>query len=404
MQRNILSSRLDNDLYNFTMGQLIWRMGTLSNLWVKYRLINRGDSIDIDVDVLKEHIEAYRNLRFTDDELSWLSHILDKHYLDSYLSKLKLPEVKVEYVDGELQVSYEGLWASAVYWETPLLALISELGMEKKVQSYNKDNTFEESIALLNDTVNRVAWKSILLKDNPQIKISEFGTRRRFSSAWQEKVLTDLVSKNHDNILGTSNLMLARKLGLKAMGTMAHQLFMVNAAYYKSLGISDYINVGTSAMLYTFEQEFGHYPDSLIYLPDTFTTEVGMKLFTTQQANTWAGVRQDSGDPFEMIPFLIDNYKKRGIDPRTKRIVASDGLDIPTAIELYEKFGNQTQLSFGIGTNLTNDTDLGALSIVIKPESVNGQLCVKLSDTPGKVTGSKKEAAQYQESVNKWKR
>jgi nicotinate phosphoribosyltransferase len=111
------------------------------------------------------------------------------------------------------------------------------------------------------------------------------------------------------------------------------------------------------------------------------------------------GLRHDSGDPIEWGEKAIAHYRKLRIDPRTKRLVFSDGLDMPTAIKIYQALADRAPTGFGIGTNLTNDVGYTPLNIVMKLVSANGQPVAKLSDTPGKAVATDETFLAYLRQV-----
>ena len=131
-----------------------------------------------------------------------------------------------------------------------------------------------------------------------------------------------------------------------------------------------------------------------IALSDTFTTDAFFDSFDTKLAKLFDGVRQDSGDPFVFGDKLIEHYKKCRVDPTTKTIVFSDALNPEMVQKLYDYFNGRIRVSFGIGTNLTNDVGVKPLNIVIKlseaqPEGRQWTPTIKLSDAEGKYSGEK---------------
>ena len=96
---------------------------------------------------------------------------------------------------------------------------------------------------------------------------------------------------------------------------------------------------------------------------------------------------------------MIAHYKKYGADPKTKLLLFSDGLDFANAEDLHRYFSGRTRVSFGIGTFVSNDTDVDPLNIVIKLQYVNGRPVAKLSDSPGKTMTQDQEYLQYLEGA-----
>jgi nicotinate phosphoribosyltransferase len=385
MNTPMIISRLDNDYYNFTMGQLIWRF--FPDVEVTYELTNRTSAVQlgelIATERLMAEIEQLRALQWSNDEINFLRRqgIFREEYLQFLQNDCQLPPVEVGIRNGELIVRYRGNWAEAVFWETPLLAIINQLANESRAQGHEAH--------ILTQADRRTDAKLQRWSRHPRVRGVEFGTRRRYNLAHQEHVIRQMMSELGDRqLLGTSNVYLAYKYGLAPKGTMAHQLFMVTAALAEAAGSARPIADSQRWILDEFEMLYGKAEGNLlVFLPDTFGTTTALSLLEPGRAAKWAGMRQDSGDPAEQIEQLIAYYRACGIDPKSKSIMASDGLDVATMIELDDRFGDQTNLVFGIGTNMTNDTPIPPLSIVIKPVLANGHPCVKLSDNLAKATG-----------------
>lgn len=381
----IITSRLDNDFYNFTMGQLIWRH--FREVQVTYRLTNRTKSVRLGKLITPaqviEEVESLRSLSFRDAELDFLAGLglFDQNYLD-WLAMSRLPDVNVTRLGYDLEVSYSGDWASSVFWESPLLAIVNQLANQARSQGGDEP--------ILAAATQRLTTKTARLAAQPRIKLVEFGLRRRFSTAWQRQVVEHLSKTLPSQLLGTSNAWLAYELGLEPKGTMAHQLFMVTTALARSAGSLRPIADSQQLVLDLYEQEYGQVADKrmLVFLPDTYGTDTALRLLDPQQAARWAGMRQDSGDPIVQVQKMIDYYRAVGVNPATKTIMPSDSLDVDLMSRLDEAYGDQTRLVFGVGTSLTNDTPLPPISIVIKPTHANGAPCGKLTDNIHKAWGN----------------
>ena len=134
-------------------------------------------------------------------------------------------------------------------------------------------------------------------------------------------------------------------------------------------------------------------------LTDTYTTDVFLRNFSKKHALLFTSLRQDSGDPFEFIDKAVARYKELRVNPLTKYIIFSDGLNTERAIEIRDACKGRIGCTFGIGTNLTNDTGSGfePSNIVMKlwrcrmTAKEQWSNCVKLSDTTGKHTGEERE-------------
>jgi nicotinate phosphoribosyltransferase len=205
----------------------------------------------------------------------------------------------------------------------------------------------------------------------------DFGCRRRFSGEWQDEVVATLAGTAPQFFKGTSNVHLARKHGLVAIGTMAHEYLQT----FQASG-NVQLRLFQKQAMDTWVQEYRG--DLGIALTDTVGMDAFLADFDLFFAKLFDGLRHDSGDPVVWGEKAIAHYQRLRIDPHTKRLVFSDGLDIPQALYLHGQFADRIQVGFGIGTNLTNDLGLDALNIVMKLVSCNGQPTAKLSDSPGK--------------------
>ncbi len=389
----IINSLLDTDYYKFSMGQFAWKY--YPNVKVKYSFINRTKvkiAKSVCVPDLIEELDQVRNLKFTMDELNYLNDqkIFSKDYLN-FLSNLKIPPVYVSEKDGDLIIETEGKWPDAIFWETFVLSIVNEM----YYKSYG--NT---PIGYVGNYIDNTVAKIDKIKKN-SFKFVEFGTRRRFSGVVQGTVLKMMQealnrdkSRNEFPLIGTSNVWLAKNYNLKPIGTMAHELPMVCA------GLSD-------ETLYTLKRShdkmlsqwyFMYKEDLSIVLTDTFGSDFFFKDFTKEKAIKWKGLRQDSGDPIEFGHKAIKFYKNYGINPKTKVIIFSDGLNINKIYEIEKEFKGKIQTVYGWGTNLTNDVGAEPLSIVVKAVEANGRPLVKLSDNTAKALGNPKTIEKYKKA------
>jgi nicotinate phosphoribosyltransferase len=267
---------------------------------------------------------------------------------------------------------------------------VSEAYFENYLLSHNIS-----PIDVYNEGDRRLSEKIKVLQDHPDIKIVDFGTRRRFSLKWHEHVLERLVDECPDSLVGTSNVALAQKYGLKPIGTFAHELPMVYAALADVRGQN--VRRSHSQFLDDWYRCYGK--DYSIALTDTFGTDFFFQDFTPRQANLWRGFRQDSGNPFSFGEQAIDFYRSIGIDPKTKLIVFSDNLNFKKIVELKEHFSGRINDMDGVGTNLTNDVGIPALNIVMKATRVEipegDAKTVKMSDDEGKQTGPPQLIDEY---------
>jgi nicotinate phosphoribosyltransferase len=384
------------DYYKATMSQFAY--GYEPNAEVTYQLKNRGQQVladYVDPDKLQDRLDERAERGFKRDELSFLGSLENRFggpvfsysYL-SFLARTSLPAVKVE-LNQDIEVSTTGPWPLATFWETIVMSELSQNYFEGYLDKNNIDPSeiFAEGDRRLDEKID-------FFMQNPDIKLAEFGTRRRFSYEWQRHVYNRLRQECPANIVGTSNIALAQAEESTPIGTYAHELPMVYA------GLAGVTNLKESQarLLDNWSNFYG--PDLAIFLPDTFTSNFFLKNFGKERAEQWRGGRQDSGDPIVYGNKIIDFYKPLGIDPMTKSVLFSDSLSTPKIAKIHETFKDRIgNISFGVGTDLTNDLGLKALNIVMKAESVNGTPVVKLSDEAGKHSGQINEVRRYQKAV-----
>lgn len=382
----IITSLLDDDIYKFSMMYFVWK--NTPNAKVKYRFVCRNKDVKLGflVEDVRREILAMFDLRFTDEDISYLKTLryLSNNFTDysffDFLKEFRMGnrsnKISLWEENGDLFFEISGKWVDTILYEVPVLAIINELYFRTIIKKNPEFDWRKHGEDKLNE-------KIALVKTNPYFKFCEFGTRRRFSGEWQDFVVNKLVEGCKNNLVGTSNLFLARKYGLTLIGTVAHE---ATCGY---LGIVDRIENAQKALLYmwmaTFDTMKG--PDLGIALSDTFTVDAFLRDFKKGIAGAYVGVRHDSGDPFLFGEKMIKHYESMGIDPKTKTIIFSDGLNFPLAMEIFYKFYGRINISFGIGTDLTNSVGFTPLNIVIKLVRCNGKQCVKLSDNPTKAIG-----------------
>jgi nicotinate phosphoribosyltransferase len=391
MERRIINSILDSDLYKFTMQLAVAR--EFPRAPVKYSFINRGKTVFPAGfgDELRNQIELMSTLRLTKDEHSFLTakgeRFLDPVYLDLILKGYQFDprEVTVKQEGGDVDIAIEGNWARTILWEVPLMATICELYYKMVPNAPLLPGRVE--INGQSDIWRHARGKGERLRE-AGCKLSEFGTRRRHSFNTQLWTLQALKESMEKYLVGTSNVLLAMLENLTPQGTQAHEWYMYIAAKY---GYRMANQIGLGRWVDVYGGDLG------IALTDTFTTEDFFRNFDLLYANQFRGVRHDSGDPFIFMEKVIAHYKKMGIDPATKTIIFSDGLDVDLCLKLQEdaldRFGDalRIQVAFGIGTHLTNDLGFKPLNIVIKlvKAQIRGRWVdtVKLSDVKGKNLG-----------------
>ena len=375
-----LKSILDNDFYKITMQNAVIKL--FPNEKVKYQFINRGKHHFPEgfAEELRKSINAMAELKLTKDEKQFLRvtcPYLDLPYLDFLGGYHYDPsEVHIVQTADYLDVTVEGEWYRTILWEVPILALISELHYE--MNHLERDS---------NEVVVEKTLEKAKQLDLLNVTFAEFGTRRRHSYKVHDLVVDSLVKNNTSgNFIGSSNVHFAMKYGVKPIGTHAHEWFMFHAAEYgfkmaNALSLEHWVDV--------YRGDLG------VALSDTYTTEVFFQQFDKKFAKLFDGVRHDSGDPIEFANKTIEHYQRNGINPLFKYIIFSDGLNLEKVEEITKACKGRIGISFGIGTNLTNDVGLKPMNIVMKliaAQSINGDWIptVKLSDEHGKYTGDPK--------------
>ena len=386
-----IKNLLEVDAYKFTMGAFIWRF--FPNLRVRFAFTNRTQvplARFVDPQALREEFEALRAYRISDDDVAYLRSwgIFPEGYLQA-LKELQLPELLVEaQKDDQLRIEAQGSWLEVTFWETVVLATVAE----RYAQARAKQEGISEK-ELLAVAEERLAEKIKLLKAGPEMPILQFGLRRRLSGAW-ERLATSRMYEEGVPFAGVSNVALARELGVEALGTNAHELPMALAALARHES-DRAVKQAPYRVLELWERLYGQ--KLLVMLPDAFGSRRFFEELPQEYAESFRGVRQDSGDPLAFGEMLLEFYRKRGIDPKQKMIIFSDGLTVPKMQALHRRFAGQFgTVSFGWGTNFTNDTGLiKPLSLVMKLTEAAGNPAVKLSDNLEKAVGEPKEVAEY---------
>lgn len=385
------------DYYKATMSQVehIKLAETQVTFELKNRTTDRQLSQYVSANELQTKLNNYRQ-GWQTNELAYLASInnqdgqaqFSQDYL-YFLAENQLPPIDVGYDDdGEITVTTTGPAPLVTFWETIVMSEINEIYFSNLLAEQGK--SLEDLYA---EGDRRLSEKIAILKERPDIKISDFGTRRRFSYAWHRHVVERLAKELPDNFLGTSNIYLAHELGLKPIGTFAHELPMIYAAK-ADIETGDPLS-GHGKMLddwYTLNRG-----DLSTALTDTFTSEYFFHNFTKKQAEQWSALRHDSGDPIDFGNRVIDFYEQHGINFTTKTVIFSDSLTIDSIVKLADYFDGAFNIIFGWGTALTNDLGLDPISDVMKAVRVDGISTVKLSDDKGKHTGTPEKILQYEQ-------
>ncbi len=397
----IVRSLIDTDFYKLLMCQSIYR--NKPDTHVTFSLINRSKDLRlaelIDEGELREQLDHIRSLSLTRGESTWLRgntfygkrQMFRPDFME-WFENLRLPDYHLEKRNGQFELTFEGSWPEVMMWEIPALAVLMELRGRAVLKGMAK---FE--LQVLYARAMTKLWEKIeSLRKIEDLRIADFGTRRRHSYLWQDWCVQAMLEGLGDKFIGTSNCAVARERDIEAIGTNAHELPMVYCALAET---DDQLAAAPYHVLSDWQEE--HDGNLRVILPDTYGTE-GFLQNAPDWLAAWTGVRIDSGDPAASAEIAIKWWQDRGEDPTQKLVIFSDGLDTESIINLHKKFSGRVKVSFGWGTNLTNDfrglvphEQLGAFSLVCKAVSANGRPTVKLSDNPNKAMGPKSEIERY---------
>jgi nicotinate phosphoribosyltransferase len=427
----ITRSLLDTDFYKLLMLQFIWKHFPTTK--ASFSFINRSVQVHlgemINVDELREQLEQTRGLRFHKSELIWLAGntfygrrgIFEPAFLEWLERDFRLSDYELSTHDGQISLTFHGLWTATTLWEIYALSTINEL----RTRAALKDLTELELDILYARAKTRLWEKMARLRGVPCLRVSDFGTRRRHSFLWQEYVVKAMSDVLGASFTGTSNTYLAYKHDLEAIGTNAHELPMALAAMAKD---DEELKTSQYRLLDLWQQTYQG--ELLILLPDTFGTTQFLRNAPDWVAN-WTGQRADSKDPFIAGDEYIAWLERRGRDPKQKLFIASDSLDVDEILGLHAYYSGKLRngatpkdfsqasdfldekkwiperrirFSAGWGTLLTNDfrncnprgdDAFDPASLVCKLNDADGRPAVKLSDNCQKALGPPDEIERY---------
>jgi nicotinate phosphoribosyltransferase len=389
----IVRSLIDTDFYKLLMCQSVFR--NRRDTRVAFSLINRSSEVRladlVDEGELREQLDHIRSMQLTRGESTWLRgntfygkrQMFRPDFME-WFEGMRLPDYHLEKRDGQYELSFEGSWPEVMMWEIPALAVLMELRGRAVLKHMGR---FE--LQVLYARAMTKLWQKIeAMRYVDDLRIADFGTRRRHSYLWQDWCVQAMLEGLGDKFVGTSNCAIARHRDIEAIGTNAHELPMV----YSALAVDDVaLARAPYDVLADWQEE--HDGNLRIILPDTYGTE-GFLNNAPDWLATWTGIRIDSGDPAQGAETAINWWVSKGQDPRDKLVIFSDGLDVAEMLSLQRRFASRVKVSFGWGTNLTNDfrglvpdRGLDAFSLVCKAVSANGNPTVKLSDNPNKAVG-----------------
>ncbi|MGY1521257.1 nicotinate phosphoribosyltransferase [Luteimonas sp. A482] len=370
----VIESLLDTDLYKFTMMQAVLHQHPGAQAEYRFRCRTPGVDLARHIDAISEEIDHLCTLRLSSDELDYMRGL--RFMKSDFVDFLALFRLQRKYVTlrasdaepGAIELEVKGPWLHTILFEVPLLAIINEVHFRDTFGAPDEAEGLRRLQAKLDRINDAVGYEDC--------RITDFGTRRRWSRAWHEALIPRLVRGFGEKFSGTSNVDLARRHGLVAQGTMAHEWLQA----YQALGprLRD-------SQVAAFEGWAREYRGDLgIALTDVIGLDAFVRDFDMYFCKLFDGMRHDSGDPVAWGERLIAHLAANKVDPRNKIFVFSDGLDIDEVMRLYAHFKGRCLMSFGVGTNLTNDLGPKPLGIVMKMVRCNGQPVAKLSDAPGK--------------------
>ncbi|MCF9122803.1 nicotinate phosphoribosyltransferase [Vibrio parahaemolyticus] len=384
----IIQSALDFDVYKVNMMSAVAAL--YPDAMVSYKFIVRSEE---DLSELLPEVKAevikLQDVRFTEDEIAYMKRVAPylkpefvealRHFRFNPQSDVFFHNKTMSDGSSQLRITINGLWKEAILYETIIMSIVSEVRSRQRWS----DIPFEQFQTVLEDKV-RYLKAELERRNITNFKFADMSTRRRFSFQAQRTMLEYLSKELPQCLTGTSNYHLARELDLTPIGTVAHEWFMGHQAL---VNVRDSQKIALQRWQKMFNGALG------IALTDTIGIDAFLKDFDEELSNAYVGVRHDSGCPFTWGEKMIAHYESLGIDPMTKILVFTDGLNFEQALDICEHFQGRVQVSFGIGTSLANDmgnyvNDQGEayqpLSIVIKMVTCNGSPVAKISDEPEK--------------------
>jgi nicotinate phosphoribosyltransferase len=372
----IVRSLLENDLYKFTMWQALLHRHPEAQ--AEYRFVCRNQTAyplaDLAAEVERE-IDHLCSMSFADDELEYLRGLrfIKSDFVD-FLAVFRFQRkfVRVETLGDALIITAKGPQVHVMNFEIFILYIVNELHFRR----FDPAPLLAQGRRRLDEKIARLHGFGQRPSRRHPFQLFDFGLRRRFSATWQDEVVGRLAGDAPELFRGTSNVYLAKELGLTPIGTMAHEYLQAYQAF--GVRLRDFQKAALEDWVQEYRGDLG------IALTDVVGMDAFLGDFDLYFAKLFDGLRHDSGDPVAWGEKALAHYAKLRIDPHTKRLVFSDGLDLDTAFALYDCFADRVMTGFGIGTHLTNDMGIPALNIVMKLVACNGQPVAKLSDAPGK--------------------
>lgn len=379
---SIITSLADTDLYKLTMQQTV--LHNFPGAMVEYRFKCRNTPQVPLMEFrreIEEELDALCEVTYADDELAFLDRLryLKPDFVDFLrifrLQRKFIRVIESKDVKGAMEIVIAGPWLHTIPFEVPVLSIVNEVYFRNIGSGTGYLDAAHQRLSGKIEELKRAKAQGHLLRRTPFV-FFEFGTRRRMSKDFQRVVVEELKREVPEFFKGTSNIGLAREFDLTPIGTMAHEY--LQACQAMGVRLRDFQRLALETWVKEYRGDLG------IALTDVIGMDAFLKDFDLYYTKLYDGMRHDSGDPLVWGEKAIAHYQRFGIDPLSKMLVFSDGLNFRKAAELYEAFGDRTKTGFGIGTYLTNDCGIDPLEIVIKMVSCNGQPVAKLSDSRGK--------------------
>jgi nicotinate phosphoribosyltransferase len=388
----VIHSLLETDLYKFTMWQTMLHRHPEAQ--AEYNFVCRNRPVFPLTELIaevNEQLDHLCTLAFKPDELRYLRGL--RFIKSDFVDFLRIFRFQREFIEvsangTQIEIVAKGPQVHVMGFEIYVLAIVNELYFRR----FDVDAALGEGRKRLAAKIERVRAFGAQAQRRHPFEFFDFGVRRRFSGAWQAEVVARLKQDVPQFFKGTSNVHLARMLELVPIGTMAHE-YMQSYQAFGDVRLRDFQKAALEDWVQEYRGDLG------IALTDVVGMDAFLADFDLYFAKLFDGLRHDSGDPVQWGEKALAHYAKLRIDAHTKRLVFSDGLDLDAAFRLYHHFGDRTQLGFGIGTNLSNDTVLMPLGIVMKLTRCNGQPVAKLADTPGKTMCSDETFLAYLRQV-----
>lgn len=384
MYEHEINSLLDTDMYKLTMAQAVFHQFPAAT--VRYRFKNRTEGVEFTKQMylqIRDEINALTKLRLYESEKEYLKKevtFLTDDFLD-FLSQFRFNPAKYVKVtmNPELEIIVKGPWLQTILFEVPILAIVNATYFKLSQRESQMDNIIESGRALMDIEMNK------LVREGEGFTFADFGTRRRFSHDWHDYVIKRLSKTPY--LAGTSNVFFAKEYGLRPIGTMAHEWIQAGQAFTHP----------RDSQKFMLDRWVDEYQGQLgTALSDTMGFDYFLKDFNLRLAKLYDGIRLDSGDPHWQTEKFMEHLRILGIDPSTKTVVYSDGLNFDKALALYHDYHDKVRVAFGIGTFITNHfPTFDPLQIVMKMTHCNGLDVAKISDTPAKAMCESKVYTAY---------